>query len=132
VYSKKPVINAAFHLAKQTTMSNLFEYLRHQRSGPVLMEHLRIFPDAVSQAYRFQLGDFFQMDIDHEYLLEVTPMLYKAHISMLRIKTVNNVQANAIINQAPADLIEFPPLILKLLTNGSVVPLESLPPIKKP
>jgi hypothetical protein len=128
LHSKKSYVSAAFHLAKQATMSSLFEYLRHQRSGPMLMEHLRIDPDGVSQAYEFQLGDLFPMQFDHEYLLQVTPMLYKARTNVLQVKSVNDV----VTNRTLADLVEYPPLILKLLTNGNVVSLEALPKTKKP
>jgi len=136
IYSKKPDVSAAFHVPKQATMSNILVYIRHSR-GRQIPEHLWIDPDGVSQAYRFQLGDLFLMQFSQEYLLEITPMLYKARINMLQIKAlqaqkVSNVQINVLINQTPADLVEFPPLILKLLTNGNVVSLEAMPQAIKP
>jgi hypothetical protein len=108
-------------------MSNILVHIWHSHD-PQMFQHLWIFPDGVTQAYRFRLGDLFPMEFDHEYLLEITPMLYKARTDALHLKSLNDVLTNGTL----ADLVEFPPFILKLLTNGSVVSLEALPGRIKP
>ncbi len=63
-------------------------------------------------------------------------MLYKARTSMLQLqglkKTLNNVQIGAIMDASPVDLVEFPPIIVKLRTNGVVIALDAVPFQKKP
>jgi len=120
----KPDISAVFHLPHEITMSNLLEFLRHGNKGPQLATDLYISPNAIVQAYEFRLGKFFDIRSDQEYKLEITPMLYKA-----RIKSRDRHTANYLFkNGGMADLVEFPPFELKLLTNGNVVSLKSSPP----
>jgi len=103
-------------------MSSAIEAIRQTKDHSALMM-LDLFPDGLSQAYIFRLGEFFPMKSEREYILEAAPMLYKARLNASQVKSIREVFTNG----AVADLVEFPPVILKLLTNGDVVPLEGLP-----
>lgn len=101
---KDPATLAAMKLPAQTTVSNLMKSVRHPRarqwlpfsSAPPQSGSLGIGPT-------FDLRQAFGISFTNNVELQMTPLLYRVD---------SNVQT--------ARLVEFPPIKMKLLSNGEV------------
>lgn len=119
IYSKNPTVDEAFHLCPHAPMGNLYnEWFVHNNGAPY---HLYLTPDAVAGTYAFTLGDLFPINSNREYVVEIRPMLYKVKIDHPHTKPF----AEAV--KATANLVEFPTMYARLLTNGTVVHINGPP-----
>ena len=76
----------------------------------------------------FQLGKVFALTSNRDYVVEVVPMLYMANLNASKLKSFGEILTNRITS----DLVEFPPIIARLETNGNAISLDALPWTKKP
>ena len=75
----------------------------------------------------FQLGQIFPIVSNRDYVVELTPMLYKAKLSASKLTSFSEI----LTNRTTSDLIEFSPIIVMLETNGATTSLDALPWSKK-
>jgi hypothetical protein len=120
VHPSNSEVAAASQVAAHPIVASLLDSIRNHRGSDLGMwRRLLILPDAVIEVYRYSLGDLFPIASDREYTLEVAPMLYRVNIDKEKLKS-NDIHTDRLT----ADLVKFPPLYLKLLTNGTVVSLD--------
>jgi hypothetical protein len=106
ILSSNASVRAAMSLPYQTTVSNVMDGVRSSRRGD---QWFRTVVDGSSKAglsYTasvFTLGEAFGTSISNDCILHITPLMYR----------VNS-------NMTTATLLEFPPIKVKLLTNGIV------------
>ncbi|HEY3762224.1 MAG TPA: hypothetical protein VGN23_10810 [Verrucomicrobiae bacterium] len=101
IVSTNIALSEATHLPNQTTTSNIISSVRpSDRRG---LQWLWTQPEMLSGANSFYLRPLFGNVFTNDILLQVTPLLYKVET-----------------NNTTADLVEFPPIKVKLMTNGDV------------
>jgi hypothetical protein len=108
VISKNPDVLTAFHLQKQTPASEILNF--HPRQGRVYQWWLVGRPVDVGTRYGaadFSLQSAFDVSFTNDYVLQITPLLYKVDT-----------------NEVNATLVEFPPIKIKLMADGHVQKLE--------
>jgi hypothetical protein len=128
VFSKDPDVESAMHQPNQVIMSDLYFQVTRLNHPPITLFHLDISPDAVTGAYMFQLGKVFPLESNHEYVVELTPMLYGAKLNSSKLKSFGEILTNRITT----DLIKFSPIMVRLETNGAVTSLDTLPWTTRP
>jgi hypothetical protein len=110
IVSKKPDVLDAFHLPKQTTVSEVMRHSSIPRAQRAYQWWLVGRPVNVGTTYEslsFKLQSVFDVTLTNDYLLQVTPLLYKVET-----------------NETTAHLIEYPPIKIKLMANGDVQKLN--------
>ena len=101
----------ALRLPALTTVSNIMagSWMRGSRAGQWLM-HWGAKAGEDQQAGHCLLGTAFGMAFTNDVVLEITPLLY-------RVET----------NRITAHLVEFPPIKVKLFSNGTVQEIRARP-----
>jgi hypothetical protein len=122
--SEHSAVDDAFHIAGKAKIPNLLQGIKHA-PGPRMMPRLWIAPDAVTEVYSFSLAELFPMVANKSFTLEIAPMLYKADVNPQDLPSRDPVS-----DRITAHLVDFPPLYLKLLTNGAVISVDG-PPAKE-
>jgi hypothetical protein len=114
---KEPSALSAWKLPVETKVSDVMRGVERPRR--VLQWWKTDFTNSVAgklhSATTFGLENLYGGPFTNDYILLLAPLLYKVDT-----------------NGETAHLVEFPSLSLKLLTNGNVIPLESLPKMNKP
>jgi hypothetical protein len=108
IVSTNPAVLDAFHLPEQTAVSNILGF--HFRRGRVYQWWGAGRPGnegILDYTANFKLESVFDVSPTNEYILEVTPLIY-------RVGT----------NEAVANLVEFPPVKIMLLPNGEAKKIE--------
>ena len=96
---------AAFNLPRQLTIDDIIRSVRPiDRRG---LQWLWTRQEALSAATSFNLPPGFEASITNGVILRIIPLIYK-------IET----------NEVTADLVEFPPIKIKLLPNGEAKKIE--------
>jgi hypothetical protein len=102
--STNPAVLAAFHLPEQAAVADILSY--HSRRGRIYQwwgAGRAVSAGVPGETANFKLESVFSLSPTNEYVLDVTPLLYKVTT-----------------NGAAADLVEFPPVKIKLMPNGRV------------
>jgi hypothetical protein len=102
VVSTNADLDETFRLPEQTTASEILKF--HPRRGRVYQWWLvgRPVSEGVShELASFKLDSAFALSSTNDYVLEVTPLIYKVET-----------------NEETADLVKFPPIKIKLLPDG--------------
>lgn len=106
IVSTNSDVLAAFHLPKQTTVAEIIShsvYPRHMRGYQWWKTGLPVRAGSGGDTAPFTLGSAFTISMTNDYVLKMSPLLYK-------------VDTNAV----NAQLVEFPPVKLKLKSDGHV------------
>jgi hypothetical protein len=103
--STNPSVLAAMNLPSQTTVSNIMRGVRSQwRPGQWLRgSQAGLSSGDNISATTFSLQSAFGISLTNDYVLQVTPLLYKVET-----------------NRETTRLVEFPPIKVKLLSSGDV------------
>lgn len=99
-----------FNLPTQTTVSNIMRHSFFPRSGRAYQWWLVGRPaskGAFNDLANFNLSPSFEISSTNDYVLQITPLIYKVET-----------------NEETAHLVEFPPIKVKLLSNGEVQKLQ--------
>jgi hypothetical protein len=94
---------AVTNLPRESTVADATLGIPKRRRG---LQWLRLEPGSFDFATAFRLSEVFGITFTNDYVLQVTPLLY-------RTQTNDRVR-----------LVEFPPIKLKLLSNGKVEKVE--------
>lgn len=108
IVSKKLDVLAAFDLPPKTAASEILNF--HPRRGRVYQWWLVGRPAVQGSSEDiadFKLESAFGISPTNDYMLQISPLIYK-------------VETNEVI----AHLVEFPPIKIKLLSNGDVQKIE--------
>jgi hypothetical protein len=110
VLSENPDVLDAFHLPKQTTVSEIMHHSVMPRSHCAYQWWLVGRP--VSKGTRYGSGGIslqsaFDVSFTNDYVLKITPLIYKVET-----------------NEITAHLVEFPPVKIKLMADGNIQKLE--------
>ena len=108
ITSKNVDALAALHPPSQTTVSNIINHFHPvNRRGS---RWLRTVPGYLSGAAAFDLDWAFGVPATNDYVLRITPLVYRPDTNLVN-----------------AQLIEFKPIKVKLLSNGSIEQLDPKP-----
>jgi hypothetical protein len=108
VVSKSPDVLAAFHLPQKTIASEILNF--HPRRGRVYQWWLvgrPVFEGTSEDTADFKLESAFDISPTNDYVLQIVPLIYKVET-----------------NEIAAHLVEFAPIKVKLMANGSIQKLQ--------
>jgi hypothetical protein len=108
ISSTNPDVLAAMHLPEQAAVSEISNF--HPRQGRVYQWWTVGRPIRAGMQYAsasFDLQRAFDISLTNDMVLQVTPLIYKVET-----------------NEVKANLVEFPPIKVKLKSNGHVQQIE--------
>jgi hypothetical protein len=109
IISTNADVLAAFHLPKQTTVSEALHGVYREWRGRQWWGGRNPLNEGTSLSYTtvWSLQSYFDISPTNDYVLQITPLIYKVET-----------------NEVTAHLVEFPPIKVKLMANGNVQKLN--------